>query len=393
MPRVKANSGNENESVVRIIAKIAGTIFVSLLLLGYYAGRQQSPKYDDPSIGPQLLIEFLRRHTFYVIENFIVSRDSQGRLAQLAAGKTSIMFMCDPFVYVYDLESKHVTKRGASLKDASIASWGFAQKAEPTSLDPAVELILGGGAGFSLASMIPKTSELFFIARRANSVTVAAEAMAVGIVSLLSGAGIGYWLAYRATPACVDSKVESLLADDAFWEALAGTYTQYAWKFEWTDHAYFPKTWLQGKMILPVLGNNVPTDKDIEAAEHSNRRPLVAHDASTTRNLICDLTRIEETGLADRIWHVTSARSKNEGMDYEQYKNSCNWVRSSGPPFVDEMSIVYPKDTSMPVEVSESSKTSRVRVDDSAFGNMEPETASSPQPDLLERKSDETYHQ
>src|ERR1035438_792998 len=99
-PPPKRNKGDRtsgkrvDKHIFRKVAKTVFSVFVCMLLCGYFLGRARSINYDDPSLSPPFIELFVSQSlTVHDTDRITSSRNGQGNLESLTPAD-EISFVC-----------------------------------------------------------------------------------------------------------------------------------------------------------------------------------------------------------------------------------------------------------------------------------------------------------
>ncbi|HYU31688.1 MAG TPA: hypothetical protein VEW48_05960 [Thermoanaerobaculia bacterium] len=209
-----------------------GSLFVLGIVVGHYAGRALSPVYDSSPEAQLAVRDYIalaaRPHSEVDVKKYPgISpnndeatathidyrgfRDSQGRLARISPFPDSIIYPCGVTLYKFDLASQTLTKSAAGrFNRAALHRLPLNRIAFFDALDFAV----GGLQGYHLRTSLPPY--LRYV-RQAKTGEGAARRVVAGVVSFLSGVGVGLYFGYSNDFSCSAPPVAALLEDPSFW--------------------------------------------------------------------------------------------------------------------------------------------------------------------------------
>jgi len=245
------------KSIVRAAFGVALVIFVTSTTLGVLTGRQMSPAYTDPTLGPLAVAEFAAHHLAIELGTSKIERDAAGRIVTIDRPIEALHFVCEPVVYLFSINGNQLKEDSVGRKNLDgYVTWMNEVRKPLPSLDVALGALIGAG-GTTAYNFKAATGGLATAMKHASGLQQIELAL-TAFAALGSGYGLGFWWTYEPLPRCGELSIKQALGNPAVWSRITRTiqaekqHTQ-RYEFKWSQSTanHLLTMHRTGRQILP----------------------------------------------------------------------------------------------------------------------------------------------
>lgn len=242
------------------VVLLAGSIFVTSTIAGFYVGRARSISYEDRFRTETRLQEFVydnaRAH-----RPFVFSRrfDGQGRLVEMSLVSAQVAFVCGPRTFIFNSTPPTVlvSATNAAVHRGPDASMIGRNAVSIEGFDRTLGFIVGSTSAFALKSTAARFSALWQAASREDRIGMAIYSAAASA----SGFMLGFYMGYSDQPQCTQGPFQEAVRDPLFWGPIFQSLgAEHKWTFDYSGGGPLPAVTspVRGRLTFPNAPREEP---------------------------------------------------------------------------------------------------------------------------------------